>query len=301
MLNLAPIKFVKSLSTSGGPISKVEYGPFMVAGKNLFQANAYLDPKVKPSHSPSTVYSNADGTGTHSSPMVARYMAISEAMERWALHCLSLSDRKNDYGFDKDPSSNGMSAYPGLFKRQARTKAYLEAVERYSLIAWWEGLLNGRVRETAWPQVSAVQIEHPFSKMSVVVLWQLCDGGFYSYGFAAGRTFKTACWKALIELCRSAKVLEHFFSQNPGLRVDDTLTIPDLFERRAVFFALPEGFQIFRKRLSRNCRTAQMHLPSISFDGEIKGPWSKYATVWRVVIPMPTRSFLKPNVNFFFW
>jgi hypothetical protein len=38
-----------------------------------------------------------------------------------------------------------------------------------------------------------------------------------------------------------------------------------------------------------------------AFDGEIPGPWSRWATVWRHAVVMPTDEYLNPHSNFFFW
>ena len=82
------------------------------------------------------LYSDADGTGTSETPMVARYMAISETMERWAYRVKVRANDRELYGFDIDESSNGMAAFPGLFHTEARKRALLEAVERVST-SWW--------------------------------------------------------------------------------------------------------------------------------------------------------------------
>ena len=85
--------------------------------------------------------------------MVARYMAISESLERWAFH-VKVNDFDRDlYGFDRDASSNGMAAFPGLFSSQCRKKAYWEALERFCVIAWWDGRLAARTRPTGWTDV----------------------------------------------------------------------------------------------------------------------------------------------------
>jgi molybdate transport system substrate-binding protein len=45
-------------------------------------------------------------------------MAISEAMGRWASHSTANSDDPAEFGFDVDPSSNGMAAFPDVPQRQ---------------------------------------------------------------------------------------------------------------------------------------------------------------------------------------
>src|SRR5829696_4460371 len=121
----------------------------------MILANATLTPGLI-RKAPLHLFSDADGTGTHPVASVARHKAVSEAMERWAFHTLVRSEAAPDYGFDIDPSSTGMSAFPGFVRRQARRSAVLEGVERFSLCAWWDGRMDGRRFDTDWPGVSAV-------------------------------------------------------------------------------------------------------------------------------------------------
>jgi len=141
MINLAGLRYRKVFTEEGGPIERIETADFTVESSRMFQANAFMRTGLLATRSSRAVYSDAAGSGTHASPMVARFMAISEAMERWAYHATALSPERTAYGFDVDPMSNGMAAFPGFFAIQARRKAYLEAVERFSIIAWWEGML----------------------------------------------------------------------------------------------------------------------------------------------------------------
>ena len=105
------------------------------------------------------------------------------------------------YGFDADESSSGMAAFPGLSTKPARRAARLEALERHCLLNWWEGCLDGEVRETMWPTVSAVVFE-PEKGVVAVILSTQSSQGFYSYGHAAAETFEGACNRALLEPCR---------------------------------------------------------------------------------------------------
>ena len=200
MLSLAAFRYRNVLARHGGPIQLVESGEFSVCGRPMIQANARLVSGLsrKSSHA---IYGDADGTGTHRLASVARHMAVSEALERWAFHSVGQSDRAADFGFDIDPSSNGMSAFPGLFGRNARRKAMLEAVERYSMIAWWEGWATWRLFDTDWPGVSAVAIDGPFGGVTVIAFSQT-DYGMYAYGHAAEESFGAACERAVIELAR---------------------------------------------------------------------------------------------------
>lgn len=302
MLNLAPWRYRRIFSKQGGPITRIEFSEFPVLGQRCFQANAYLAPYLTGKPRPELhLYSNADGTGTHLSPMVARYMAISESIERWAFHVKVRDFDRDLYGFDRDASSNGMAAYPGFFARQCRTRAYWEALERYGVVAWWAGRLAAHERPTKWPGVHAVQVEHPLGRGAMVILYKKCiPGDFYSYGHAAGRTFASASQRAAIELCRNEYVLRSFRATHPGFGANDLSQIKDLFERRLIYFSLPDGHALFQERLrSRPERLAGR--PKTIFDGQIIGPWTRYATVWRVAFELPTESYLEPKLGFFFW
>src|SRR5688500_16710411 len=158
------------------------------------------------SKGPLALFSDADGTGTHRVASVARHKAVSEAMERWAFHTIVRSDRAAEFGFDIDRSTTGMSAYPGLLRRQARRSALLESVERFSLAAWWEGRLAGDRFDTDWPGVSAIAINGPFGGVTVVA-YARTDWGGYVYGHAAEESFGAACERAVMELARHEWVL----------------------------------------------------------------------------------------------
>lgn len=302
MFNLAPFKYAGILGTTSGPISRIEYGRVQILGEWYYQANAYLDGNglgLKKAHL--SIYSNADGSGTHRSPMLARYIAISEAIERWAMHMVSGSRNASIYGFDLDKSSNGMSAFPGLFQRQARGKALAEAAERYCMVSWWHGTLPAKQVDPAGLPAHAIEITNPASKDRVVVLWKLMDNGYYAYGFASDRKFKQACWKAYLELDRSVQVLDYFYGENPGFEMDDLSVIDNFQEQRVAYFSLPEGHRLFLNKVRSESEVKAPNKVHPIIDRAVDGPWSKYATVWRVVFPMPTRDYLDPAVPFFFW
>jgi ribosomal protein S12 methylthiotransferase accessory factor YcaO len=303
MLNLAPWRYRHIFAEQGGPITRIEFSEFPVLGHRCFQANAYLAPQLTGKPRPQlNLYSNADGTGTHPSAMVARYMAISEALERWAFH-VKVNDFDRDlYGFDRDTSSNGMAAFPGLVDSQCRMNAYWEALERFCVISWWDGRLAAKVRPTEWTDVMAAQIEHPLGQGVMVILFKRCmPGDFFSYGHAAGRDFKAACQKASIELCRNEYVLRSYRATHPSFTNADLPQVNDIFERRLLFFSLPAGHALFQDRL-KSAPRAPIASPNVMFDGPIFGPWSRYATVWRVALELPTQWYLEPTKQeFFFW
>jgi ribosomal protein S12 methylthiotransferase accessory factor YcaO len=283
------------LAEYGGPIAAVEMGPFPVRGRNLVLANASLRPGLarRPQHE---IYSNtADGTGLHINGSIARHMAVSEAMERWAFSALVASDRAADYGFDIDPSSCGMSAYPGLVARQARRRSVLEAIERFSLISWWDGRVEGRVFDTDWPGISAVAIDGPFGGVTVVVYGRTQWGG-YVYGHAADESFSGACERAVMELARHEWVMRAWWlSRVAGERKSPT----NIFERRCIHFATEDGHREFLEHVQRR-PSGPAPRPDVICDTDIPGPWSNYATVWRFALRPPSDGYLRGGDGYFF-
>src|SRR5579859_7492692 len=115
MLSFAPYLYRNVFAEKGGPIQRVENaGTLEVAGRVETQVNAFLRPELAAGKMHHAVYGNADGTGSSGNPAVARHKAISEALERWAFFATHNSGRRSRFGFEHDPSSNGMAAFPGL-------------------------------------------------------------------------------------------------------------------------------------------------------------------------------------------
>ncbi len=296
MISLAALRYRNVLAAHGGPVARIETGVFPVCGRRMIQANARLIPGLTPQRAMS-IYSDADGSGTHPRASVARHMAVSEALERWAFHAVVRSERAAEYGFDVDPSSSGMSAFPGLVRTNARRKAMLEAIERFSMIAWWEGRAEGRLFETDWPGVSAVAIDGPFGGVTVIAFARTDYGG-YAYGHAAEESFGAACERAVIELARHEWVLRSsWLAFVSGQRSAPA----DLFERRCLFFSSAEGHARFRRRLTAR-PSGPMPRAEVVSDRDIPGPWAEYATVWRFALRPPSDGFLQEeDGEYFFW
>ena len=295
MLSLAALRYRNVLAAHGGPVERIESGVFPVCGRRMIQANARLTAGLTPRRTLS-IYSDADGSGTHPRASVARHMAVSEALERWAFHTTVRSTQAEEFGFDVDPSSNGMSAFPGIVRTHARRKALLESVERYCLMSWWEGRAEGRMFETDWPGVSAVAIDGPFGGVTVIAFARTEYGG-YAYGHAAEESFGAACERAVVELARHEWVLRSSWLAF----VSGQKSAPqDLFERRCLFFATPEGHELFLRRL-RSRPTGAMVRPTVVCDRDIPGPWAEYATVWRFAMRPPSEEFLHAGNEYFFW
>jgi len=267
MLSVAGYRYRNVLESEGGPVSRVSLREFPVYGRPMYQANAWLSDKVVTRRKKFALYSDADGTGTAETPMVARYMAISETMERWAYRVKVRATDRELYGFDIDESSNGMAAFPGLFRTEARRRAQLEAVERTSIIAWWEGVLD-EVRPDC-----------------------------FAYGQGAAINYFGACERAVMELARNEYVLG-LRRVSLGLAAQDAPS--DLFERRCLFFSTAEGHAMFQERIHRKISGPRFKSEVIC-DSEIEGPWSEYASVWRVLIRPATTEFLVNSERYFFW
>lgn len=295
MLNLASFRYRNALAEFGGPIASIETGTFPVRERQLVLANASLVPGLTRRH-PSNLFSaTADGTGVHEASSIARHMAISEALERWAFSSLVQSDAASEYGFDIDPSTCGMSAFPGLISKQARKRSVLEAVERYSLMAWWERRLEGRAFDTDWPGVSAVAINGPFGGVTAITYSRTSWGG-YAYGHAAAESFTGAVERAMLEMARHELVLRSWWLSRLAGQPKKPANV---FEQRIVFFATEDGYRLFQSRIDRPAMNS-LSEPDVICDCELPGPWSDYATVWRFALRPPSDGHIRGGQEYFF-
>ena len=299
MLTLAAYRFRRIMADAGGPIARLSAVDTGVLGIRQFQANAFLRSDLIAWKTSNEVFSDAAGTGTADSPMVARHKAISEAIERWAHMTVMTSTKRDCYGFDVDPSSNGMAAFPGLWKRQARPASFWEAVERYNVLSWWEGRLDATETDTSWPggRAGVIQADTPGV---TVILHRRSGHGHHAYGHAAGPDFASACGRAAMELERHDFVVQQYLLVHAGGPEIIMPSTTHAIERRSVFFAQPEGHAMFAERL-RTKRWLPQTPPRLVYDGPVPGAWSKYADVWRVVFEPPSRRFLSSDGRYFFW
>lgn len=287
------------MAEEGGPVERLTFSEIEVVGAKRFQSNAFLRPELIAWKSGGMVFSDASGTGVATTPMVARFKAISEAIERWAHMSVVTSSTPERFGIAVDPSSNGMAAFPGLWRRQARVAAVMEAAERFNLLSWWEGRLIAKVAETPWRDIRAVVLVSEAPGVTVI-LFRRANFGRYAYGHAAGIDFKSACKHAVAELERHDLVVQRFWQSR---KKDDPSAFPvsaHSSERRSLFFATAEGHELFLQRL-RSVPSKQFLVPKPIFDGPVPGEWNKYADVWRVVYEPPSRRFLGQETDYFFW
>ncbi len=296
MLNLAAFRYRNILAEAGGPIERVEMGETVVLGERLHLANAYLIPALAGNRDLSAVYSRANGSGTASSPMIARFKAISEAMERWAHWEIQSKAVGGEFGFAIDPSSNGFSAFPGVWRRQARQGALEEAVERFNLLNWWEGRLPAQESATRWPDIRAVVVKSRAPGL-LVILFKRTLEGFFAYGHAGAMDFESACQKAAAEMERHSQVVARFTRLHGSPALSHLPPNAHPIERRSLFFAGEEGHRLFLERLRTPVPdTAELKW---AFDGPVPGPWTKYADVWRVLFEPPSRRFLSTDHTYF--
>jgi hypothetical protein len=299
MFSLAAYRYRNVLASAGGPIERIEFIETEVLGERRFLANAYLKAGLGPDHQADRrLYSGANGSGASPSPMVARFMAISEAMERWAHWELQAAGAQGRYGFEVDSSSNGMSAFPGIWKRQARRGAQLEASERFNILHWWEGRLQATMSTSYWPDVSVATIRSRAPGVTVL-MFRRTPGGFVSYGHAAAGDYVSACRKAAGEMERHASVVKLFARDHDGQIRGRLPREAHPIERRSLFFATEEGHALFLQRLHA-VPTGASAEPRLVFDGSIPGPWSRYADVWRVLYAPPNQRFLGVEEDYFF-
>ncbi|HEY8995792.1 MAG TPA: hypothetical protein VIM71_14095 [Lacunisphaera sp.] len=277
----------------------MQLADMVVLGRREFLATAFLKEGLAAELWNETVFSRASGGGTAPSPMVARFMAISEAMERWAHWQLHASAEKSQYGFDIDPSSNGMAAFPGLYQRQARAGALMEAAERFNLLNWWEGKLPAAESDTRWPGTRAATICSDAPGVTVI-LFRRTKEGFTAYGHAAALDYASACRKAAIEMERHALIIARLAPTHAGNLSDQLPADAHPIERRALFFATEAGHELFLERLRSAPRQTSAR-PQLVYDGPVPGPWTRYADVWRVVYAPPSDRFLGSEENYFLW
>lgn len=293
MISLAPFYFRNVFSDEGGPVARVQSGELPVFSQTAYQASAFLKPELSGDKQKSVMFGSADGIGSSERPSLAQDEAISEALERWAYYETHRQGDRKKYGFDLDRTSNGMAAFPG-FAWQARRRARLEALERFALIGWWDRQFGCTIHRAPYPDVGMVRIQHGQSFGEVVLLYHRARSGFMSYGYAAGSTVASAASRAAVELVRCEYVISRQRARGAMLSVKDHM------ERRCLYFSTPEGHAQFLERVyAKPTKTAS---PWVTlFDGEIPGPWSKWAKVWRHSVAMPTYDFLDQEANFFFW
>ncbi len=304
-ISLAPVRYRQILNPQSGPIAELQIarGPITEASTG-WHASTRLIHFLRPDWVPKrAIYANIDGSGSHEHKNIACHIAISEALERWAYFEMSRSKASTKYGFDRECNTTGMSAYPGLIATSARQSAKQEAVERWALSEWWCGNLPVELTRGSSRNSGEAIIVTPFPEIIVMIVWrshQLDDSKetFFSYGFAGGRSQQEAKHRALIEEHRNREVLRAFLAldKSAGNSTDFYL------EKRLLYFASEQGQDAFQSRIAQ---TSHLRLraekPQSIVDSQIKGPWSQFAYVWRVLYENTSDQHLDPSDSNFFY
>jgi hypothetical protein len=289
-MDLGPWYYRHVGKSHGGPIEELVHHSQQLPSGAAFVAHTKLIPAVR-GHFQNcgyAIYGDYDGSGTDISLRIARYKAISEALERWAFWQSHAEDHP---AFRTDPSTDGMAAFPGVTHARARAIAWREAIERFSLVTWWNGHLAGELRALSddfW-QCELASID---DRTLVTVLCRKNSflPTYYAYGFGAGASRQTSRWNAEKELTRNEFVLQQYYLQRSSLEMNEIIH-PD--EKRLLYFSTPEGHERWKETALKSARV-QIVPPSFKpiFDGKVLGPWTKYAKVWRVAPPPydPTES-----------
>ncbi len=273
--------YYRDVCADDGPIAKISVRQLDGVDPNQkWEAMAYLKEGhiQRGRHLEFKIYGLCDGGGTSASRATACHIAVSEALERWAWAASSREPSlRSTAGLDLDPSTNGWAAYPGPFSNFARQRAYLEAVERWSLVAWW----NGQIGHEPLPnRDGAIRLLLPMPDAAVVILTQKIPRVGYTYGFAGGSDISAAHQRAYVELLRNIHVLTKWAEKNA---IKGTAELPTtLHERRLLYFSGDEGHARFVERLGQRRPSLQIS-PEVLVDRRISGCWDKYCRVWRVL------------------
>ncbi|MEX0329980.1 MAG: hypothetical protein AB3N64_01025 [Puniceicoccaceae bacterium] len=284
-LNLAPIRYALA-AEEGGPISQVEYGQAEYMGQLWQLCRATLQEDFQhPMGKKLELFSSADGSGMGLTRLEARAKAISEALERWAYTETSSGPDAVLYGYPYSMSTKGMAAFPSVFPGMARRTAISEAFEYYSVDAWWGGTLNHWIINR--DDSTIVFINQPEFKGHIALAIRHLDLNDYvaAYGIGSGATAEEAELKAQLEACRSQTILERRDATPHRVRNKPVLEM----EQRLLEFSSREGFAMVKDRLASRPWLPEIK-PNVIFDGPVKGPWNKYAHVWRYALePFPIK------------
>lgn len=238
------------------------------------------------------LYSGHGGSGCSSNKTIASRKAICEVLERWAFwHSRENLNLRVKYGFDINDSTDGMAAFPELNCNQVQKKSFFEAVERWSISAWWNGLLpNSNVTVDKFG-VHRISILSPF-ELPCLVIWK-DFGDRRCYGFSCDESFSNAHFRALVELSRNHYVIGRCKEQSLP-------PVASLLEKRFVYFSLPDGRNLFDERVNSSCGIPRScDMPSRVLSLEVTGDWSRYVKVWRTVYREDDRWDDKSRVDVF--
>jgi hypothetical protein len=265
MINLAPFKY-KELIDRGDIIDQIKTH---FDGSN-YESYVSLKERYRSyEHTGFIGYNSAlDGSGRSACKEISIYIAISEALERWAHSSLKKAQTK-EYGFDLDASTNGFAAYPELFCFYSKQASRREAIERYTLKKFWEG--KAPAYRTKTGEINCYQLSNPWN-IPVVIVHRLIDR-MHVYGFGASSSLQNAYEHALSELSNNQVAL--------GRMKTSELKPTQLIEKRLWYFGSQVGYECFEQKVRESISTSVFCMPAVHYKGEVKGPWSRYAKVYR--------------------
>ena len=234
----------------------------------FFESNIFFEKDLNISKN--QFYLNSSGSGSSHSSKTSKEIAISEAFERKAFY---ENVESGDFGFDTNPTTDGMAAHWWGFK--ARRNAKHEALERWTLHHWWNDLLSFERVKSSHPHRTILSKTYKQFKTTVVLICDYREESGFFYGFAAHKNYDKAYNKALVELDRNHRVLTYYYKKKPELS--------EFREKRVVYFSSSEGFSEFAKKVRKNEFIKDLAYPELYLDKEIPGPWQKWRRVWRVL------------------
>jgi hypothetical protein len=126
-------------------------------------------------------------------------------------------------------------------------------------------------------------------------VFSLTPCGTHAIGHGADETISGACLKGMVEMGRHDRVVRRFLARPIG-----TPKPTNILERRALFFASQAGFELFADRLRTPAQANIGRFEPIC-DREIRGPWSQYASVWRVAFRPLSHRFISADEDYFYW
>jgi hypothetical protein len=305
-MNLAALKYRNILKDNESPIQKIIYSKAPdYDGHNYF---ALLKENLDSSSDELCLYASNGGSGTcFHSKFNAYNKAISEALEIWAYYEV----KKNKLLFEKlgftiDPTSSGMACFPGLVAKNSRTYAFNEAVERWSIVAWWEGKLEVRKHYLSDHNLLIVELVTPWKNLSTVILKsKSLNTQKPIYAFATSCNLNLSIEKAKVELFRNSRVVDQYYSS--GIKIE----LKSLMEKRLIYFSTNEGENIFLNKVNQAFKQKSANdliaynepkrIPRLLIDSKITGPWDRYAYVWRCLFEPVSLSYLDDRVVDYFY
>lgn len=276
-LNLAPW-FYRNLLDGKELIEKpVFYKVTDILENSYYESNVWLK-KPLGNEDCSLLYNDCDGSGADKNKNIAVYKAISEALERFAFH-ETFYNQNQEFSFDVNPTTTGMSAYPYINYSKARLNSIFEAIERWAIHQ-----LNYRKIPVVKLENPNKDIQHyelitPFREKAKVSLVIFKKNDFYNYGFAASDSVENSFKKSLVELNRNLKIL----LKNDNYKLDYQ-QLDNSTDKSLIFFSGNEGFNIVDELIRSAPRRIIDENPRVICDKPIVGEWTKYTKVWRYLL-----------------